>query len=115
MAYNLTIEGHDLEVTPTLRQYVIRKLERPTRHFDQIVSVAVLMKCENTTEKDRQQKAEVTLRLKGKEIFIEKSDADLYAAIDKLMDCLDQQVRAYKRQVQRHRHVAPKRASAVLA
>lgn len=115
MAYNLTITGHNLEVTPAMRDYVIRKLERPIRHFDKIVSVDVLMKCENATEKARQKKAEVTLRLKGKEIFVEKSDADLYTAIDKLMDCLDQQVVAYKTKVQRHRHVAPKRAAAVPA
>ena len=34
---NLTISGHHLEVTPALRNYVETKLDRVTRHFDQVV------------------------------------------------------------------------------
>ena len=33
---NLTICGHHLEVTPALRNYVTTKLDRITRHFDQV-------------------------------------------------------------------------------
>ena len=36
---NLTISGHHLEVTPALREYVLTKLDRVTRHFDQVVDV----------------------------------------------------------------------------
>jgi hypothetical protein len=35
---NLTISGHHLEVTPALRNYVTTKLDRITRHFDQVVT-----------------------------------------------------------------------------
>ena len=38
---NLTISGHHLEVTPALRNYVTTKLDRITRHFDQVVDVKV--------------------------------------------------------------------------
>ena len=41
---NLTISGHHLEVTPALREYVLTKLDRVTRHFDQVVDVTVLLK-----------------------------------------------------------------------
>ena len=34
---NLTISGHHLDVTPALRTYVTSKLDRITRHFDQVV------------------------------------------------------------------------------
>jgi putative sigma-54 modulation protein len=43
---NLTISGHHLEVTPALRSYVTSKLERITRHFDQVVDVKVLLTVE---------------------------------------------------------------------
>ena len=36
---NLTISGHHLEVTPALRGYVTSKLDRITRHFDQVEDV----------------------------------------------------------------------------
>ena len=112
---NLTITGHRLEVTPALREYLLTKLDRPTRHFDQIVSVDILLKVENRTEKEHRQTVVVTVCVKGKSIVVKKSNEDLYAAIDEAMDCLDRQVIAYKTKIQDHRHVAPKRALAATA
>lgn len=109
---NLTISGHHLDVTPALREYVHTKLERVTRHFDQVVDVSVLLTVENKREKDRRQKAEVTLRVKGRDIFIEQAHEDLYAAIDQLMDKLDRQVVRHKDRVQDHHHEAGKRVHA---
>ena len=99
---NLTISGHHLEVTPALRSYVTTKLERISRHFDQVVDVKVLLTVENQKEKDRRQRAECTLRVKGSDLFVESMNADLYAAIDELMDRLDRMVVRYKDKVQDH-------------
>ncbi len=109
---NLTISGHHLDITPALREYVLTKLERVTRHFDQVVDVTVLLSVEKLTEKERRQKAEVTLHVKGKDIFIEQSNEDMYAAVDQLMDKLDRQVCRHKDKLQDHHHVAPKRLDA---
>jgi putative sigma-54 modulation protein len=106
---NLKISGHHLEVTPALREYVQTKLERITRHFDQVVDVNVLLMVEKLKEKERRQKAEVTLHVKGKDIFVEQSHEDLYAAIDQLMDKLDRQVCRYKDKLQDHNHESAKR------
>ncbi len=106
---NLTISGHHLDVSPALREYVMNKLERVTRHFDQVVDVNVLLSVENLKEKERRQCAEVTLRVKGRDIFVETSHEDLYAAIDELMDKLDRQVCRHKDKLQNHHHVAAKR------
>lgn len=106
---NLTISGHHLEVTQALREYVLNKLSRVIRHFDQVVDINVLLTVEKQKEKDRRQRAEVTMRVKGREIFVEQSHEDLYAAIDELMDKLDRQVCRHKDRVQNHHHVAAKR------
>ncbi len=106
---NLTISGHHLEVTPALREYVLTKLDRVTRHFDQVVDVNVLLSVEKLKEKERRQKAEVTLHVKGKDLFVEQSHEDMYAAIDQLMDKLDRQVGRYKDKIQNHNHVSGKR------
>jgi putative sigma-54 modulation protein len=106
---NLTISGHHLEVSPALRDYVNAKLERVTRHFDQVVDIAVLLSVEKLAEKERRQKAEVTLRVKGRDIFAEQTAEDLYAAIDQLMDKLDRQVVRHKDRQQDHHHVTPRR------
>ena len=106
---NLTISGHHLEVTPALREYVLTKLDRVTRHFDQVVDVNVLLTVEKLKEKERRQKAEVTLHVKGRDIFVEQAHEDLYAAIDQLMDKLDRQVVRHKDRLQDHHHESPKR------
>lgn len=109
---NLTISGHHLDVTPALREYVIAKLERITRHFDQVVDITVLLSVEKLAEKERRQKAEVTLHVKGKDIHAEHASEDLYASIDQLMDKLDRQVTRHKGKVQDHHHESPKRIDA---
>ena len=111
---NLTISGHHLDVTPALREYVLTKLDRVTRHFDQVVDISVLLTVEKLKEKERRQKAEVTLHVKGKDIFVEQSHEDLYAAIDQLMDKLDRQVCRHKDKLQDHHHPATKRLEADL-
>ena len=72
------------------------KLDRVTRHFDQVVDITVLLTVEKQKEKERRQKAEVTLHVKGRDIFVEHANEDLYAAIDQLMDKLDRQVMRHK-------------------
>jgi putative sigma-54 modulation protein len=106
---NLTISGHHLEVTPALRTYVAGKLDRITRHFDQVVDVKVLLSIENQTEKERRQKAECNIHVKGSDMFAESAHEDMYAAVDELMDKLDRQVVRHKDRLQSHQHESPKR------
>jgi len=111
---NLQLTGQHIEITPAIRAYVVVKLDRVTRHFDQVVDITVLLCVEKLSEKERRQRAEVTLHVKGKDIFAECSAEDLYAAIDQLMDKLDRQVVRHKGKVQNHHHESPKRTDATL-
>ena len=88
---NLTITGHHLEVTPAIRGYVEEKMARINRHFDQVIDVGVILAVEKLKHK-----AEVNLHLRGKDIYVEAIDADMYAAIDALTDKLDRQVVKHK-------------------
>ncbi|HJU71110.1 MAG TPA: ribosome-associated translation inhibitor RaiA [Paucimonas sp.] len=106
---NLTISGHHLELTPAIRDYVQNKLERIKRHFDHVIDIAVILTVDNLPEKEKRQKAEITLRLRGKDIHVESIAQDLYAAIDSLIDKLDRQVMKYKTKMQDHQHEAIKR------
>ena len=106
---NLTISGHHLEVTPALRGYVTSKLERISRHFDQVVDIKVLLTVDNLKEKDMRQKAECNIHVKGKDLVAECAHADLYAAVDELTDKRDRQVLRYKDKTQDHHHDSAKR------
>ncbi|THF62199.1 ribosome hibernation-promoting factor, HPF/YfiA family [Pseudothauera rhizosphaerae] len=106
---NLTITGHHVEVTPAIRDYVTSKLDRVIRHFDNVTSVGVILSVEKLD-----QKAEVTLHTRGKDIFVEAHDGDLYAAIDAMTDKLDRQVQKHKQKVQDHNHDAIKHQNSEL-
>ena len=106
---NLTISGHHLDVSPALRSYVTTKLDRITRHFDQVVDVKVILTVEKQKEKEGRQKAECNIHVKGSDMFAESSHADLYAAVDELVDKLDRQVVRHKECLKNHYHAAPKR------
>jgi len=102
---NLNLSGHHLEVTPALRAYVQEKLGRVTRHFDHVIDAHVVLSVDKL-----RQKAEVTLHVRGKDIHCASEDADLYAAIDLLIDKLDRQVLKYKGKRQDKSHDAPRRS-----
>src|SRR3569833_2090569 len=106
---NLTISGHHLEVTPALRTYVTTKLDRITRHFEQVVDIKVLLTVEKQKEKERRQRAECRIHVKGNDLFAESAHHDLYAALDELVDKLDRQVGRHKTRMQDHLCDAPKR------
>ena len=106
---NLTISGHHLEVTPAIREYLQGKLERIRRHFDHVIDIAVILAVDNLPEKEKRQRAEITLRLRGKDVHVASIAEDLYAAIDALIDKLDRQVLKYKTRTQDHQHAGFKR------
>ena len=105
---NLQISGHHLEITPAIHAYVTEKLERVTRHFDNVIDVNVILSVDKL-----KQKAEVTVHLSGKDVYVEAIEEDLYASIDSLADKLDRQIQKHKQKVQDHHrgqkiaHVTP--------
>jgi putative sigma-54 modulation protein len=105
---NLTVSGHHVVITPALRAYVQGKLQRITRHFDHVIVVNVILSVEKL-----RQRAEVTVHLRGKDIFVESDDADLYAAIDGLVDKLDRRILRHKDRLRAHPHEALKHRAGV--
>lgn len=96
---NINITGHHVEVTPALHEYVTGKVDRVIRHFDHVTSVHVVLSVQKL-----KQKAEITLHVKGKDIYADAEDNDLYAAIDSLADKLDRQVLKHKEKISDHAH-----------
>ena len=96
---NLHLTGHHIEITPAIRDYVSSKLQRIKHHFDHVIDVNVVL----TVEK-LQRRIEASVHLRGKDIFCESADADMYAAIDGLMDKLDRTIIKHKEKSLMHRH-----------
>ena len=92
---NLQITGHHVEITPAIRDYVLSKLDRINRHFENVIDVNVTL-----TVQKLDQKIEANVHLSGKDIHVQCHDADMYAAIDGLVDKLDRQIIKHKERFQ---------------
>lgn len=87
----ITITGHQLEVTDALREYVNNKFSRLERHFDKITSIRVTMSVEKIM-----QKVDATILIAGGDVNANAEHEDMYAAIDLLIDKLDRQLLKHK-------------------
>ena len=96
---NLHLTGHQLPITPAIREYVAAKLERITHHFDNVIDVNVIMSVEKLD-----QKIEATVHVRGRDIYCEATARDMYAAIDGLVDKLDRTIIKHKEKTLSHRH-----------
>src|SRR5690242_6010977 len=106
----LSLSGHHVEVTASMRSYVEKKLERISRHFDHVIDVH----CVLTVEKLRQ-KAEATLHVSGNAIHADGIEENMYAAIDLLVDKLDRCVKKYKEKKRDHHAIEARRTVRNLA
>jgi len=96
---NLHLTGHHLEITPAIREYATVKISKIKRHFDNVIDVNIILSVEKL-----KQKAEATVHISGKNVFVECEDENLYAAIDTLVDKLDRQVMKHKEKLSARRH-----------
>ena len=104
---NVQVSGHHVEVTQAIHDYVLSKLERIQRHFDQVIDINVVLSVQKL-----RQKAEISVHMPGKDIHVESDDEDLYAAIDLMMSKLDRQIIKHKGKAFGHPHDALKRQPA---
>lgn len=102
MQINLT--GKNIQITDPLRSYVNGKFKRITRHFDEVIDIHVVLDVEKL-----EQRAEATINTRGKSIFADSKQRDMYAAIDMLIDKLDRQILKHKEKIRDH-HALPSKA-----
>ena len=86
------IRGERMEVTDSIKDYVIEKLSKMEKYFDNPENVV----CKVVFSiRGREQKVEVTISGKY-DLRAEVSHSDLYAAIDLVIDKLETQMRKHK-------------------
>ena len=93
----LSISGHHVEISDSLKDYINTKMVRVKRHFDHVIDAHVVL----DVEKQRH-RAETTLQIRGSKIHAASEHDDMYAAIDSMIDKLDRQVRKHKEKTTDH-------------
>lgn len=91
MKYN--IRGSKLEVTEAIKNYIEEKLGRLNKYFKDAedITANVLIKTQGINDR-----IDVTIPIKRMILRSEEVDKDLYAAIDKVTDKLERQIRKNK-------------------
>jgi putative sigma-54 modulation protein len=100
---DITVTGRHLTITPAIEDYARKKISAIHIDFPRILNAHFILEVDKY-----RQVAEVILHC-GNHITIEARDVheDLYAAIDKVVDKAERQIRKYKTRIQDHR---PRRA-----
>ncbi|SHF38430.1 ribosome hibernation promoting factor [Vibrio gazogenes] len=93
----ININGHHIDLTDSMQDYVHSKFDKLERFFDHINSIQVILRVEKL-----QQIAEATLHVNQGEIHATAEDENMYAAIDNLVDKLVRQLNKHKEKLSSH-------------
>ncbi len=93
---HVTVTGRNIDLTPALKDYLIEKLKRAQKHFDQPLDATALLSVAKNPSIANNQTAEVTLKVNGTVIRGEESTENMYASIDLVADKIERQLRKYK-------------------
>ncbi len=95
----LHIHARNLELDDRIRTYVTRKVNRIGRHLPSITTATVELALERTRFRESRAVAQVTLDVKGTILRGEERGSNVMAALDSVVDVMDQRVERYKGKV----------------
>lgn len=93
----INIQGHHIDLTDSMQDYVHSKFQKLERFFDHINTIHVILRVEKL-----RQIAEATLHINQGEIHATADDENMYAAIDGLVDKLTRQLNKHKEKLSSH-------------
>ena len=87
-----TVRGKNIEITPSLKDYVEKRVGKITKYFDEVEEISVLL----TVSKGRHI-VEVTVPIPGGVLLRgEEATMDMYTSIDLVVEKLERQIRKQK-------------------
>lgn len=92
----MIVRGKNLEITPALKEYVLKNEKKLLKYFDNEVQSQTML----SIEKERKI-AEITLRIDGVVLRSIEANEDMYASIDLAYDKLVRQIHKYKTRLAR--------------
>jgi len=98
MTVEVTVKGHDLEITPRLQEYVSKKVGRLDHYLEAITDAQVELSFQkNARSAEHRQVAQLTVRgRRGLLLRTEERTDDMFAAVDAAVEKLHRQIERYK-------------------
>lgn len=97
--FKYNVRGENIEVTPAIRQYLEKKIEKLARYFKNTPEATAHVNLKVYSDGDA--KVEVTMPLPYLTLRAEEKSGDLYGSIDLVVDKLERQIRKYKTKINR--------------
>jgi len=96
---DIKVRGKNVELTPSLKDYIFEKVGRLEKYFDQINSVDVALTVEKNKSIETTQRAEVTMFVNGSVIRAEEASVSMYSSVDVVVDKLERQLKKFKSKI----------------
>ncbi|WP_101912582.1 ribosome hibernation-promoting factor, HPF/YfiA family [Megasphaera vaginalis (ex Bordigoni et al. 2020)] len=90
------VRGKNIEITPALKEYVLKHEKKVTKYFDSEVNLQAVLSIEKDTKI-----AELTVKVDGVVLRVVERNDDMYAAIDLGFDKIVRQIHKYKTKIAR--------------
>lgn len=97
LQYN--IKGDNVEVTPAVREYIEKKVDKIERYFPEGTNATAMINLKALNHS--QTKVEITIPMKNLVLRAEERHDELYAAVDLIIGKLERQIRKYKTKINR--------------
>lgn len=94
---NINMQGHHVELTSALEDYVKSKFKKLDRFDDHLNNIHVILRVEKVD-----QTAEATLNIHQTELYASATSDNMYASIDALTDKLIRQLNKHKNKLKNH-------------
>ena len=104
----LILSTHNVTLTKSIEDHVVRRLEK-LDHFDQrALDARVTLEHDHTRLPKKQFSCSMRLEMRGPDLFAEDVESDLYAAVDRVVKKIEQQIRKRhnKRKAKKHKIAA---------
>lgn len=95
--YNISITGRNVEITDSMRDYVMEKISKIEKFHNRIIDVNVIMEAQKLDHR-----VDIVMKVDHIKIKSDAASTDMYFSIDKAVDKLVTQLRRYKQRIRDH-------------
>lgn len=95
----IAVNFRHMESSEAVRSYVEEKLSRVKKYIEEPIDAQVVL----SVQKKIHNRAEVTMVAKGLTMKSTEETADMYAAIDLMVDKIERQLKRYKEKLKKHK------------
>ena len=89
----LVLTSHNITLTDAIETHIMNRIDKLDHFERRAVDTRVTIEHDHTKVPEKQFSCSMRLAVRGKDLFAEDKDADLYAAIDKVTKKIEQQIR----------------------